>query len=519
MIDKKLSALVTRIPEMAAARYWNSSEQSTFQAAILRYGADAIPFLLPYLKHPQSKVRYLTAEIMERIQGLNASHLDALIAYGRMGEGLLSMAIARIGTPKAVAFLAAELQCANQESSPLGAAFEFLGKKGVPALCHLVRSTPSIDNSLEYELYTLMRRLDSGARNDAVDLLLNIVMDQSVARSNRRSAIRILGKLGGMARRCVPVLKRLAQQEPDIFQEPVEDALVNMGVSDAVSGLLQDLARSGNDTDKTLRDLGSLGRQGISAGPEVVRYFENPDWDIRRTAVQVVGFIGYREAVPSLIRFLASEADWQLVWVSIESLVLLRAIEAQDALRKVADRYWFPPVQRMAQEAVMQIQKSSSTVMVKHWPRRYSGSFSYYAPLPWKQTPPAPENGIGSRLDVPDGEFNGRDDGEWGGNLTFVAKDGTKRMVLDNNIQAITRFGTGIFALSGLAHLSINEGSVYRVTRDATGAWTAIRWRRLPGAPEWAVVQETTGNGQILRVACDGGTVDISPEGAMRFIG
>ena len=60
--------------------------------------------------------------------------------------------------------------------------------------------------------------------------------------------------------------------------------------------------------------------KGIVAGPIIADYLNNPYWDIRVAAARAIGFIGFQRANPSLIRFLANEEDWQLVWASVEAL-------------------------------------------------------------------------------------------------------------------------------------------------------------------------------------------------------
>lgn len=526
MIDKKLRVLIDRIPKIAPDHNEVNPEQVALVKAIQQYGGTAIPLLLPYLKHPRSGVRELTIYILRDIQGLNPYHLDILIASERKESGLLPYAIARIGTPRAVAFLIEDLQRIKEADSPIGNAFKILGKKGVPALCHLLRSTPPADNKIVVATGLILQGLDEEARSVAVAPLLDIVLNSRVSTEKREYALHVVSHLGDVAIWCVPILKRLVQQEPAIFQQPVNKAFISLGVPEAVPLLLQDLQQNRRDTDHTqwkLQTMASLHSRGISAGPEIIKYFDHPDWDIRRTAVQVIGFLGFREAIPSLIQFLVNEEDWQLVWATAESLARLPAPEAQNTLEKLANQYWFPPVRNVAREALVHLRMNRpyapSPFYFDPW-RKLSLDFfaRYRSSGGWKSLTPEPDNSAGSQMDVPDGTLVGQDRGEWMGNLTFVGKDGTKQILLSNNVQAITRFGTGIFAMSGLGHLSMNEGSVYRVTRDASRTWQAIRWRRLPGTPRWAVIQET-GNGQVLRVACFGGDVDISPDGAMRFIG
>ena len=75
-------------------------------------------------------------------------------------------------------------------------------------------------------------------------------------------------------------------------------------------------------------------------------------------------------------------------------------------------------------------------------------------------------------MDVSDGAFECTDNGEWGGELTFIAKDGTRSTLIHGNTQVVTQVGPTFLAASGLDHM-MNNGSIYRVTRDTRGVWTA----------------------------------------------
>lgn len=63
------------------------------------------------------------------------------------------------------------------------------------------------------------------------------------------------------------------------------------------------------------------------------------------------------------------------------------------------------------------------------------------------------------------GELLGRDDGEWGGRLSFRGASGEVTRLLDKNVIGLHRMPYGIVAVTGLAHLGSNEGELFLITR------------------------------------------------------
>jgi hypothetical protein len=451
--------------------------------------------------------------------GLNASHLGALIDAERADSGWLLPAIARIGTPRAVAFLTEELRRDKDADWPVGFAFPLLGTKGVPVLCDLCRNIPARDERLLDAVATIFGRFQGGAQRLAVQPLLEIARDPRIPIINRQYALVSLGRLGAAAERAVPAMQRLAREDPAAFQQTVDAALLSMNAREAVPGLLRDLQRKNVNATLVFRDLAGLGENGKAAGPEVVRHFGDADWDFRLDAARAAGFIGYRGAIPGLIGFLYSEEDWRLVWAAAQSLGRLRADVATAVLLRVSERHWYPPVREAARVALTHLRtRRPYPVPPPGGDYRFASEFFAYEGIASRSVVPSPPaDRAGAKLDVQGGKLVASDNGEWGGELTFVAADGMHRPLLRKNVMALAALGNDIVAVSGLAHLSFNRGDLYRVTQDQRGFWTAYRWRTLPGAPQWAAIRQA-GLEPSLRVACLGGTVDVSPDGAMGFV-
>jgi hypothetical protein len=72
--------------------------------------------------------------------------------------------------------------------------------------------------------------------------------------------------------------------------------------------------------------------------------------------------------------------------------------------------------------------------------------------------------GSNAFLEIDGGQLIGTDRGEWGGMIEFLPK-GTKekKLIKEGNVNFIFSYKNQIYFMEGLAHLSINEGAMYRL--------------------------------------------------------
>lgn len=87
-----------------------------------------------------------------------------------------------------------------------------------------------------------------------------------------------------------------------------------------------------------------------------------------------------------------------------------------------------------------------------------------------------------------DGKLLGIDQGEWGGSLIYEDAAGRRQVVLAENVHGIIENPAGIFAFTGIAHLGINEGYIYVISRESNEKIYATMLGKLPGAP-WQITQ------------------------------
>ncbi len=86
-------------------------------------------------------------------------------------------------------------------------------------------------------------------------------------------------------------------------------------------------------------------------------------------------------------------------------------------------------------------------------------------------------------LAVDGGWLVGWDYGEFGGGIAFRSHSGRLDTLLTENLHALILTRRGVRALVGLAHLSMDEGAVFALTRDTSGDWRASKVADLEGAP------------------------------------
>lgn len=89
-----------------------------------------------------------------------------------------------------------------------------------------------------------------------------------------------------------------------------------------------------------------------------------------------------------------------------------------------------------------------------------------------------------SLLEVEDGYLIGFYRGEWGGYLYWFSRDGKHHYLISNDeiVQFIKRNGIN-YAIQGLAHLSMSEGSIIEIEKQSD-KWIAKEYLQLPTAPE-----------------------------------
>ena len=398
----------------------------------------------------------------------------------------------------------------------------------------------------------------------AVPRLLQIAGDDKVELTGRRYAVVAIGAIGESARPFVPQLLALKKGHP-MVADAVDASFVGIGSSEAVPALLQYLPIN---PDTALSQIGGLGKEGNSAGPTVMRYLEDRRWDVRVAAANTLGDIAYAPAERELAKALSHEDDWKLVYAAVIALADLNAKGSLEALKRVRDTHWYPPVREIAASALGHIESGTALAELEWLPMgavegspkscrdvkektvsepksqklyqkqhkrelkrlTYGASIRSYGPpedadpnndgiievnqdnmvehvAEIKQIPDV-------ALKVPDGWLVGSDRGEWGGELIHIPERGVGNVLYEENIEDIYLLGSQLVATSGMAHMMLNDGFLVRIDKNDTGRYVATPWKRLPASPgtSWLI-----DGGNLLVNTYSGGSVIIDADGNFRM--
>lgn len=86
--------------------------------------------------------------------------------------------------------------------------------------------------------------------------------------------------------------------------------------------------------------------------------------------------------------------------------------------------------------------------------------------------------------EVEDGWIVAFNRGEWGGAVAWFSTDGRRSALLSRHqVEAFVPRGKRLYAIEGLAHLSLSRGSIIEIAKDGAGHWTAREKLKLPSAP------------------------------------
>lgn len=547
MTEKLLASdakeLVEKLKKTAQPGEGITSREQKIAERVQAAGAAAIPYLLPLLRDDDEEVRALAAYTLSGMEGLAEQHLDDLIESRRRGDGWIPPAIAKVGTPKAAAFLVEELVRERETQTQLTEAIKILGDKAIPRLLHVYQRENEWDDQLEETMFSAFGGLGEHAVA-AIDPLIEIANNQVASPKQRMRAITAVGAIGLSAERVVPNLEKLRQHGNKEISSAATSAILNIGSAEAAPILAANLEHIAVASDRMLlmRDIAALKTRGKSAGPAVSKYLNDEDWNIRVGAARALGYIGYEDAADDLAKLLNRLDDWRLVFSAAESLGRLKVGRAIPALQHVAGNHWYPPVREAALKAIEAIRSDSIPTPKNPGENFYFEFFAYehagekmevlegadakVIRFPIDPTQGRPlmvaikdRDGTMKAMQLPgvnveNGTIVGSNRGEWGGEISFLDSNNIPHVIAKENTEAIYRTAHGVFAVTGLAHIARNNGFILNLSRGADGKWAAAKWRVLPGAPKFSRLLK---DGRML-VSCRGGIVLVAEDGDMKSL-
>ena len=263
-----------------------------------------------------------------------------------------------------------------------------------------------------------------------------------------------------------------------------------------------------------MNELADLGRDGAAAAAAIRPLLEHRDVRARSAALRLLGHFGDMESLPEVREHL-SASDWFEALAAIDAVGLLGGVEDINRLENLAAGHWLGDVRARAWAAANRVrynQRSgqergsdpANNLSEEMRPDRRLPEQGYYPfESPAREICPSEafrfRDRVTSRpaaassasheepasLAVLDGEFRYTNHGEWGGELVWHEGDVDQRLISDNIVTVIPLGDRTFVAVSGLAHLSSNRGSLYRVRSGETG-WDVTEISSLPSAPHWA---------------------------------
>lgn len=531
-----------------------------------------IDSVIALLADPDIGVAHIAAYVLRDAESIDPRYLPQIKAGLDRDLGWLAPALGRMDHDDAAREAVARLLVSdsaphNQEAY----AVKLAGERAIPFIVEAARCEGGCKSRHDHDYlgYTLKEMGAQGA--DAVPGLLDIAADPRVSDAVASGALSMIADLNEHARPWQRQIAALASSKPGLA--PMLDTVLVEIRSDRAGEIMAARLRRGPNRIM-IRDTAALGAYGAAAAPALVELLASPDWEIRALSARALGFIGEVSAAPALIEAMQDPRDVNLNWAAAVSLSRLRAAGSEGALQRTADGHWHPAVRIAAARAADQVRiggparaasatafeffdgiddpvwacesprtgivdEPASQKLYAHKHKRQIAKLRYSTVVigygPPEGTPPnasgaiesgmiemTPENMIRHEtaiLQTPDtalrvdgGWLVGSDRGEWGGELAYIADGGDARVVLEDNIEGIFKLGQTIVAVSGLAHLSQNQGMLYALARGSDGAWHATPWRALPGAPQRSWLAP---DGRLLVNTYAGGAVLVDAEGGM----
>lgn len=554
-----LEDLIAKIPQVVTGDAGINKAEQQLALQLQGFGPSSIPRLVGLLESDNEKIRTFAGYVVADLDGLTEADLDALFKARKRGDGWIPPAIARIGTPRAIAFLVDDIRSNPEPDTQVTSALAIAGEKAAPALAAFFGDQAPISNELSQTTGAIFADMGPKAKS-AVPLLLEFAANQKLPMANRLGAVAALGAMGLEAAKVVPKLRELAKSDPKRFSVAVDQAILGIGTPDAADILvarlqavwLQPVSPGWQlDVMVILRDIAELKQNGRGAGPLVVKILDGDKWDDRVCAARTLGYIGYSSASADLKRMIKSKEDWRLVYTATESLGRLKDASAVPDLRQLATDHWSPVVRKAALKAIKVIE--GGEVYESRWhPSNFPLEYFEYQNLGYASSEEAKKESAKNRFVAEPGrltpaEFDeialagsgekgrlvaprksmpscalrfgggvlvGEDRGEWGGELAYLDKKGGAWVLIAENTHALHQMPFGVIATVGLAHLGMNSGCIYLITAEPRRTPSIKPWKTLPGAPMRSGILE---NGDLF-VACYGGDVLITPAGEFRRV-
>lgn len=548
--SETLDALLARIDKVSDKSSGLGSKEQAYIKKLLKHEQDAIPHLVKLLSHSDMEVAVIAAATLGDCVRIDEKYLPEIIKGLDRGVGWLPRALGKIESDQAAQeavkrYVKASTSPDNQEAYSV----RLQGARALPHILETATANNGRDERIYYLLGQAIGEMGKAEQKQAALALMKILKGDQASIKLLQSILEIVRNLEKAGLIIEKDLIDLSKTQPEL-KEGVDLALI--GIRSEQAGRIYASMLKSNPDVLLLRDMSETGKPARAAGVEVIKLLDHAEWELRRSAARTLGFIGYEEAVPKLMKLLSDPSDVIVNWIAAQSLGRLHAQLAEDVLQSAAEKHWHPSVRKEAARALTHI-GSKKPYKSDYHSENFPLEFFDYQNFSIERTEPQTdlpkrksdleklykENSAIKKLfykrssggyeasdeekqtQVPDvalkvqnGWLVGSSRGEWGGELVFVGNKGERHFLLNQNIENIYTLGKKRIALVGLAHLGGNYGEVYELIQGKDSKWKARLWRGLPGAPHSS---SKTSPDEIFISTVGGGNIVLSEDGTFRM--
>ncbi len=552
-----------------------SVEEQAIIEKLLRFGDEGMPFIINLLEEKDPLVARIGAVALRKVEKISPRYLPAIVEGLDKNVSWLAPALARVGTSEASEiaverYLKSRSAPHNQEAY----AIQLFGMGAVAAIIEAIKCTANCLPNRFYLLGSVLNDFKSG-KAEIANQLIAISKDSKLAHEIRTGSLEVISFLGESAQAIESDILALKSTEQELLYS-ANQALIGIKSEYAASVLAEALGSEADLW--VLRDIAELGTNGKGAGKRITSLLDSLDPKIQLFAARTLGYIEYEASIPKLIELLNKRTDVLIGLVAAESLGRMKKTIASPDLLEASQNHWHPSVRDAAQKALENIDGKNLITNAAHRDNFAFDYFSFQhldvescesVKLELKPEPVNlklykssakeklealtyksvilsygaidEEEQVSENLDgvievndqnivedrhyvdqipqmalrVNNGWLAGSNRGEWGGELVFISdNDDEPQYILKENIEDIYFVDGNYIAITGLAHLTMNSGMIYKLHRDEDGHWNSKPWINLPGSPRSSWFVES---GELLINTYGGGSLLLSSDGSFRM--
>ena len=536
-------------------------------------GDTAIPMLMDLIQHQSYSVRRLASYTLIKFDNIDKKYLPDIIKALDKDTPWLVNVLGDINSPEAAReavkrYLISKSAPHNQEFNAL----KNSGNLAVPYIIEALKCEEACPNDYIYNFGRVVVEIKAD-RSLLLSSFEKLISDKELTDEIVAGAIDVIAFLEEDALAIEPTLAKLLKERPSL-ENAINNAFIRMGTSRGIELLIGSI--QGNSAPYNIIEIAKKGTKAHAAAPVLLTVIEKGNTEERMIATRALGFIGNTNAVIALIELLNEKFDVELNITATQSLAMLGEETALIPLEEIKNSHWYPPVRKAAEEAILiiegtkQLDESDDVLraqsafmrnrfMTEEICEAITLARKDVSPNSklYKETNPeelkklsfnthvlsyGARDEVDQQLDgkeiieinssnmmeirtpiqqvpelaikVENGWLTGSDRGEWGGELVFIDEEGNSSILLNTNIEDIYRLGELTIATTGLAHMGMNTGAVYKLELNKSSNWEATPWIKLPGVPRSSWFVET---GELLLNTLRGGSILLSEDGSMRM--